>query len=373
MTQRRTTAPPRPRRSTTHAAPPDPGFLPPYPPSWVDWLTARVDRLPIPWWSFYLIVALVLEGAQVTILWREGVFAAYGVVFFQFFFPVNFVLAAFLMHALDRRAAPSLERFRPALREDARPFETLGYELTTLPRWPAVAAGLTGLAFGAFSVAILPTSMRDYPMAGLNATPTAFAFMLICFLPTLLFWFTLIYHTIHQMRTVHRIYGRETRVDLYQLQPFYSLAGLAAVTALGFAIYTYPWLTDPGVQTGTSAQVDFSLLLTFPFYLWPIVIFVWPLWGAHRALVGHKESALTEVGRRRESITTRFHRRLEREPLSGMDEFNKALATLELETAALEKVPTWPWPRAMFRNLMAAFLLPVFIWLIQYVLQKVLG
>ena len=41
--------------------------------------------------------------------------------------------------------------------------------------------------------------------------------------------------------------------------------------------------------------------------------------------------------------------------------------------AALEKIPTWPWPRGMFRNLMAAFLLPVFIWLIQFVLQKMLG
>jgi hypothetical protein len=115
--------------------------------------------------------------------------------------------------------------------------------------------------------------------------------------------FTLIYHTIHQMRTVHRIYTHETKVDRYRLQPFYALAGLAAVTALGFAIYTYPWLADPGAQSSGNGQTDFAVLLTMPFYLWPLVIFVWPLWGAHRALVRHKEEALEEVGRRRQAIT----------------------------------------------------------------------
>jgi hypothetical protein len=348
-------------------------FVPPYPPSWVDWLTARVDRLAVPWWSFYLLWALILEVIQITILWRDGLFRSHGVDFFQFFFPVNYVLAAFVMHALDRRAASSLERFRPALRKGARPYESLLFELTTLPRRTTVVAGLIGLAFGAFSVAILPSGLQDYPMAGLNASPTALAFMTFTFVWTLFFWFTLIYHTIHQMRTVHRIYSRETEVDLYRLQPFYALAGLASVTALGFAIYTYPWLADPGVQYSGDGQADLAVLLTMPFYLWPLAIFVWPLWSAHRALARHKEAALEEAGRRRQAITVRFHGRLEHDPLDGMDEFHKALATLDLEAAALEKIPTWPWPRGMFRNLTAAFLLPVFIWLIQYVLQRVLG
>ncbi len=86
-----------------------------------------------------------------------------------------------------------------------------------------------------------------------------------------------------------------------------------------------------------------------------------------------KAAALDDLGRRRQALSARFHTSLEREPLKGMDEFNKALATLDLEQSALERIPTWPWPRGMFRNLMAAFLLPVFIWLVQYVLGKALG
>jgi len=352
----------------------EPRFVPPYPPSWVDRFTDWVDRLPMPWWSFYLIVALVLEAVQVTILWRDGIFAIYGVQFFQLFFPVNYVLALFLMHAFDRRAMTALERFRLALRPDASPYPRLLYELTTLPARPTIVAGLIGFAFGAFSVAAGQVGLQDYPMFGLNASPTAFAFMLFSFVPTLWFWFTLIYHTIHQMRTVSRIYTRQTQVDLYRLQPVYALAGLTALTALGFAVYTYPWLADPGLQEGALPTAYSTVVfLTLPFYVWPILIFVWPLWGAHRILVERKETELAAVGHRRESITQRFHKRAERDPLVGMDEFHKALATIELEAAALEKIPTWPWPRGMFRNLMAAFLLPVFIWLIQFVLQKVLG
>ena len=91
-------------------------FLPPYPPSWVDRFTDWVERLPIPWWLFYLIVGLLLEAFQVYVLWSGGVFKAFGVQFFQLYFPVNYVLAVFLMHAFDRRARTAIERFRPALR-----------------------------------------------------------------------------------------------------------------------------------------------------------------------------------------------------------------------------------------------------------------
>jgi len=374
-TQARTT--PQVRSAKASAAAPrstEPQFVPPYPPSWVDRFTDWVDRLPIPWWSFYLIAALLLEVIQVTILWREGIFDTYGVQFLQFFFPVNYGLAVFLMHAFDRRAMTAIERFRPALRPDASPYPRLQYELTTLPPRPTIVAGLIGFAFGAFFLAVGQVGLRDYPMVGLNATPTAFAFMLATFIPTLWFWFTLIYHTIHQMRTVSRIYTQQTQVDLHRLQPVYALAGLTALTALGFALYTYPWLADPGIQPGAMpTSYVLNILLTLPFYVWPILIFVWPLWGAHRILVERKETELADIGHRRESITQRFHQRLERDPLSGMGEFHNALATIELEAAALEKIPTWPWPRGMFRNLMAAFLLPVLLWLIQYVLQRVLG
>src|SRR3972149_8919011 len=78
----RATRPPR-----SEARPP--AFVPPYPPSWVDRFTDGVERLPIPWWSFYVIVALVLEAIQGTILWRGGSFSLFGGPFFPLSFPLH--------------------------------------------------------------------------------------------------------------------------------------------------------------------------------------------------------------------------------------------------------------------------------------------
>lgn len=347
-----------------------PAFVPPYPPSWVDRFTDGVDRMRLPWWSFYLILALVIEAINVSILGVTGAFRVYGVLFFPLFSPVNFVLAMFLMHAFDRQAKSALERFRPALRPDALPFPRLLYELTTLPRWPAILAGLIGVLFGLLAFGVVPRGLTAYPV---YESPAGRAFAVAISIPTAWLWFTLVYHTIHQLTTVHRIYTRQAQVDLYRLQPIHALSGLAAVTALGFAAYTYPWITNPGAQPGAQGAAGVSFLLTAPFYVWPILVFVWPLWGAHRLLAQHKAAALDDLGRRRQSLSASFHKQMDRRPLNGMDEFHNALATLDLETAAVERIPTWPWPRGMFRNLVAAFMLPVFIWLIQYALQRILG
>ena len=345
-------------------------FLPPYPPSWVDRFTDWVERLPIPWWLFYLVVGLLLEAVQAYLLWSGGVFNTFGVHFFQFFFPVNYVLALFLMHAFDRRARTALERFRPALRREAVSYERLLYELTTLPARPTILAGLVGLAFGTITTLAMGSGLQDYPMFGLNATPTGYTFVLITYLPTLWLWFTLIYHTIHQLHTVQRIYTREARVDLYRLRPIYALAELTALTAVGFAIYTYPWLAD--LLNAISTMGPYVVILNIPFFAWPIAIFVWPLWGAHRTLVDLKEEALAEAATRAQVLAALLHERIDQRPLAGIDEVHKAITALEIETTRLLKVPTWPWRPGTFRGLLAAVFLPLLLWVVQFVLQRLL-
>lgn len=46
--------------------------LPPYPPSWLDWLIARIGRLPGPPWIFYLAVMVILALVSQTLRWLEG-------------------------------------------------------------------------------------------------------------------------------------------------------------------------------------------------------------------------------------------------------------------------------------------------------------
>jgi hypothetical protein len=346
-------------------------FIPPYPPSWVDRFTDWVERLPIPWWLFYLTVGLLLEAIQAYILWSGGVFNTFGVHFFQLYFPINFVLATFLMHAFDRRARTAIERFRSALRPEAGSEQRLLFDLTTLPARPTLLAGLAGLAFGLVGILGTGLNLREYPMFGMNSSPAGYAFTLVTFVPTLWFWFTLIYHTIHQLRTVRRIYAEETNVDLYRLRPIYGLAELTALTALGFAIYTFPWLED---SLNASSTIGASaILINLPFFAWPLVIFVWPLWGAHRTLVELKEAALAETATRAKLMASLLHERIDGRQLAGIDEVHKAITALEFENARLLKVPTWPWHPGTFRGLLAAVFLPLLLWGVQFVLQRLLA
>jgi len=73
-------------RKTSNPATP-PVFVAPYPPSWIDRLTDWVERLPIPWWSFYVVLAAAMIGAVALVLWRAGVYASFGFHPMQVFLP----------------------------------------------------------------------------------------------------------------------------------------------------------------------------------------------------------------------------------------------------------------------------------------------
>ncbi len=102
------------------------------------------------------------------------------------------------------------------------------------------------------------------------------------------------------------------------------------------------------------------------------MIFAWPLLGIHRRLVAEKRKALAESARRFEAAVAELHQRVDKKAMTKMDDLNKTLASLELERAALQRIPTWPWDPGTLRGLAATLVLPLVIWLVQYILQRVL-
>jgi hypothetical protein len=104
-----------------------------------------------------------------------------------------------------------------------------------------------------------------------------------------------------------------------------------------------------------------------------VATFLFPLLGIHRHLAREKDRMLHEAGTRLEAGVAELHRRMDGNELARMDDLNKALASLEIERAALERVPTWPWERGTVRSLVAALLLPVAVWLVQLLLGQALG
>ena len=178
----------------------------------------------------------------------------------------------------------------------------------------------------------------------------------------------MIYHSVHQLQEISRIYRTFTRLNLYQLQPLYTFSVPAAITSGGLIVYNYAWFAA-GPEFLTQ---PISIVLGIFFAVTSAVIFAWPLLGIHRRLVAEKRKALAESARRFEAAVTELHQRVDKKAMTKMDDLNKTLASLELERAALQRIPTWPWDPGTPRGLAVTLVLPLIIWLAQYILQRVL-
>jgi hypothetical protein len=183
--------------------------------------------------------------------------------------------------------------------------------------------------------------------------------------------FVLAYHTLHQLAQISRIYTDHARINIYQLQPLYALSVPGAITAIGLILYLYTWFALATGASQTVGPVEFGLIAFFGVIAG--VTFALPLLGAHRRLAAEKDRRLAASSSRFESTTAQLHSQLDRGRLLHMDQLNKALASLDIEQNTLRRIPTWPWQPGAVRGLVAALLLPVAIWAIQFLLGRLLG
>jgi hypothetical protein len=356
-------------------------FTPPYPPSWFDRVTAWVDRLPGPSWAFYVLLAIVLALAVSAIQWREGAYPAGTFYAAHVFTGASLAAVLGLMHFQDKIATSAITSFRPLLssRDEAGPpsaeegstFANLSYRLATLPPRPALLATIAGSAFASIAYVVDVVSGRAPPyLAGAAGTAFSTAAIMIPFILANGLFVLLVYHTIHQLLHVSRIYTNHTRIDIYQLQSLYALSLPGALTALGLIAFVYGLyaITPPGAPEN---PVQIGIYLVFAGAA--AAAFTLPLIGAHRALVAEKNASLAHVSSRFKATTIQLHDELDNGRLSQMDALNKALASLQIEQDVLRKIPTWPWDPAAVRALVAALLLPVAVWIIQYLLARLLG
>jgi hypothetical protein len=305
----------------------------------------------------------------------------------HFWIGVQFAYMLGLMHYLDRSAQAALIAFRPVLelprrgRSAAGPdntsFEALRYRLTTLPRqttrWAALAGALVGL--GLPILFMKPSGGAGTSLVGVvssfrfSSSPIGVAALLIQFAFAEAIAGTLVYHCIHQLSEINRIYLRYARLNLYRLQPLYAFSIPAALTAGGLILYDYAWFA----AAPQLLDEPISLVLSAFFAIVAAATFAWPLFGIHGRLVVEKKRCLAENAHRFEAAVSELHQRVDKKTLSRMDDLNKTLSSLEIEQAVVRRIPTWPWEPGTLRSVVAALALPIIIWLIQYVLQKVLG
>ena len=292
------------RRQLRAVSDPEP-FVPPDRPSWFDRLTAAIDRLPAPYWAPYWLAFVLWLGLIVMVLSRAGapltlaLVYAHSLPFYGFW----------LLHYLDRRAAASLEDFRPAYTGGEAQLQEVRWRLTNLPATPALAV-------------------------------------------TLVTW----------------LYAERAQVNLHHLIPLRSFSTLTAHTAIGMLLV----LSGAAIFT-PEGLVGYWLVAALLFAGFAVLTFILPLAGLNRRLAGAKAQELAENARRWEAVMAELYRLIDRGDLPAADRLNGTLAALERGRIAIERIPTWPWRPETLRGMIGALVLPVLIFLAQRLLGSLLG
>jgi hypothetical protein len=337
-----------------------------YPPSWVDRFSDWVDGLPGPSWLYYLALGLVLLVVQTAVLWIEGVYPI------GTFLPIHLVGAGgvsyllALLPWLDNTAAVALSALRPALRASEEEYSQLRYQLTTLRARPTLVASLVAVAFVILADQLGVTLSSFEAVAGYPVSAG-----LMYFIYLIGWWIAgaFIYHTIHQLRLINRIHTKHTRVDLFRMRPLYAFSRLTALTAASLTLTLYADIAvQPGVLEDPRVIAIASIIVVLA-----VATFAWPLLGIHRLLVEEKGRLLDENSLLLEAKLVELHQGLNRGELDGMENLNMAIASLEIEQNVLNRIPTWPWQPETVRLLVTALLLPLGLWIVQIVLQVIMG
>ena len=269
------------------------------------------------------------------------------------------------MHLLDGYARRAFDRLTPLLVDDETERGRLRYLVTTLPaRWTLMAS-LGFVIWGALAVMRNPT----YIEVQLIYTSTAATVLEVAVLVVYHFiGGAVIYKVIYQLTAVSRLYRSFARVDLFRPQLLHGLSGITVRAALALLLINYIWIA-PAPQL-LDSELNVLLLVTIGALCF--VLFLWPLWGAHRLLQQEKGQHLGEIMERVEAGIAELHRAVEIHDLTRLDAIDKTLNSLETAQRFIARASTWPWRPETPRLLITAILLPIGLFLVQRLLDRAL-
>ncbi len=187
---------------------------------------------------------------------------------------------------------------------------------------------------------------------------------------------TFLYHTIHQLRQVRRIYASYAEVDLFHTGPLFAFSTLTARTAVALIIANYAMLAGFVAVSPILASNPISVAITLITTVMAVVVFSWPLLDLHNRMKAEKQQMLDKNASEMKISFNETRRRIEMgefHDMADMAPLKDMVDTLIAERTVLEKLPTWPWQAATARGFGTALLLPILLWLMQRILERLLN
>jgi hypothetical protein len=336
----------------------------PYSPSWIDRFIDKIDRFPGPIWIFYLLALIGLFLFINLILWIDG-----GLPFgefefdnssFAFFVVYWFALYQYLSHI----GSLALRTFRPLLDVDENEFNSLDYELATLPQWLGWLCIPLALVFTTLTVLGEPEPYGDFIPQ--TIIPTIFDIFITSFMVAA--FFALLIRSIRQLRMVSRLHMKATRINLLDLDPAHAFSDLTARTGAGVIfVLVLGYLQTPEQML---SGVDFYF--TGITLLLALAIFIVPLTGMQAQLKEEKKRQLGETNDLLLVANERLHDKIRTGDYTDLEGPKDAIAALIQERELLGKISTWPWEPATFRGFGSTLLLPLLLWVATRLLERFL-
>lgn len=337
---------------------------PPFPPSWVDRLLARVERLPGPTWLFYAVAMLALWLLISVVLWIDGSvpFGIPGSI--PGIFPPLVIYYLALYHYLTRFGSRSLEGFSPLLGQEPVDLSRIAYEFATLPRRLGLAAIVFGLVFT--PPYVLGDRLAFGDLVPRTALPVLVAFGMAAFVGAT--FSAVIARSLRQLRMVHELHARATGINLLALEPAHAFSALTARTGIGLLIVVpIGYLYFPVAASSALILFAYGVIAALA-----LVIFVAPVIGMRGRIAQVRRRALQQTADLLESTNGLLHRSIGQGEFGQMSEMESAIGALIREREMLAKIPTWPWDPATLRGFGSTLLLPIFLWLVTRLLETVL-
>jgi hypothetical protein len=337
------------------------------PVSWLDRLQGAVEGLPGPAWAWYILGALVfgvvanLVAGLARGTLEGGIDATVTIGVLLTFYLLG------LAHELDQVAERAFGRFQELLPAESR--DALHRDLLSVPARRLLLVTLGTLTVSVVvNAAIGPDAVGD-GNARLGAIRSAVGTMSIVILASFA------YRTVHQLATVARIHARAITIDALDVQPLHAFSSLTSRTGIGLLLMVlYGLIVTLGLQGAVPAAFTGPLTWIPGVFILVLAVcsFVLPLLGMHGRLEDEVVRLRREADQRLSVVLTRLHEAVREGRLDDADALNKSISSVTQERDILRRISTWPWQPGTIRGFAAALSLPVLVWLVTRLLDRLL-
>ena len=338
-----------------------------YRPSWVDVLSAWIEGLPGHRSLYYVLLGLIIQAIQTGLYWFEdptqtGTFLP-GQLFLSA--AISFILA--VIPVFDDQILSALKKYTPITTLNPEQQKKVEYQLSTMPAFKTIMASL--LLLGIFLLLEMIGS-GPYRIEALEGSPISSLVLRIVYIICWWCFGALIYHTIRQLSLINLIYTKHTQINLFRMKPLYGFSDLTAITAGSLILLPYGFLL---VNQEVNLNDPIVLGLYTGFTVIALITFLLPQVGIHRLQQDEKDRLLDEAYQRYDALVADLHAVVDKKDYGDLSTLNTAIGMLEKEISTIKGISTWPWQPETVRWLFTALVLPLLMWLLQFLLGRFLN